>query len=94
MWACSLHILILIEKWIIMLILDILCVKKSELVAGLIDPSIDIGILVLKLHVGNEWNEGILSNKIAIHEELSENYSGLNKSKRIRLIDYVCCKKW
>ena len=60
----------------------LLHVKKSALGVGLIEPATVIDYLAIKLYVGNKRAKGELTSVINIHEEISQEDSGLPRRAR------------
>ena len=60
----------------------LLYVKKSALGVGLIEPATVIDYLAIKLYVGNKRAKGELTSVINIHEEISQEDSGLPRRAR------------
>ena len=57
----------------------LLCVQKSYLGIGLIEPNTEIDMLAIKLCIGNKILQGKVYKLIAVQEELGFAYSGLTE---------------
>ena len=70
----------------------LLCVKKSALGVGLIEPKMVIDSLALELCSGNNRSKGELKRVSNMHEEISAEDSGLPKKVRRNECEINYCR--